>query len=122
MKFSTGLFDSLFGEKLTIEIPQPDGTAKKRVVTRRWLEKMEGEGKIHPVTAPVVKVHMLGLVNYTVEKMIVGDHIDQATYERFRDPETGDIYATTLYEDGKEVTYFLKKERWMELKEKLDRT
>ncbi len=46
MRFSTGLLDWLFGEKVTIDLP--DG--RKRTVTKRWWAEMERQGKVRPVT------------------------------------------------------------------------
>ena len=45
MQFSTGLLDWLFGEKITIELPN----GQKRVVTKRWWAEMERQGKVKPV-------------------------------------------------------------------------
>jgi hypothetical protein len=47
--FSVGFVDSLFGEKIEIEVPGPDGEVLKRTVTRKWWDQMVAEGKIGPV-------------------------------------------------------------------------
>lgn len=59
MKKSVGFWDSLFGERVTLEIPSPNGGIKKVEVTKKWLEKMEREGKMKPVSSPKVRVNIL---------------------------------------------------------------
>lgn len=43
---SLGFLDRLFGEKVTMEMQDPDGSTKTIVVTKKWLERMEAEGRI----------------------------------------------------------------------------
>ena len=50
--FSTGFFDSLFGEKVEIEIPGPAGETVKRTVTKKWWDQMIAEGKISRSVRP----------------------------------------------------------------------
>ena len=120
MKFSTGIFDSLFGEKITIELPGSDGQIIKRTVTRKWFEQMQTEGKVRPVAESMVRVHLLGPGGCTVQHWVVGRDLDLQTCEKFRDPETGDVYALTVFEQGKPKTYFLEKHLWDEAKAKMD--
>jgi len=48
---SLGLWDLLFGQRTSLQIPQKDGTVKEVQVTVRWLEKMVREGKITKMSA-----------------------------------------------------------------------
>lgn len=117
MKTSLGLFDRLFGEKKTLELPQSDGSIKKVTVSKKWFEKMKSEGKIQEAGF-VVTMHMLGIHKYEKEEWIVGQDIDEEVYSKFKD-SLGDIYGMRLYEEGKLQTYFLSKERWLEGKKEI---
>jgi len=46
MKFNTGFFDGLFGKKVTLQLPQDDGTTREVRVTKAWLEKMTEKGEL----------------------------------------------------------------------------
>jgi hypothetical protein len=46
MRYSTGLSDSLFGEKITLQGPDEKGTIVKLIVTKKWLEHAQGGSKI----------------------------------------------------------------------------
>lgn len=48
-KFSIGFLDSLFGEKIQIELPGPTGETVQRTVTKKWWDRMIAEGKIKRV-------------------------------------------------------------------------
>lgn len=45
MRYSTGLSDSLFGEKITLQGPDEKGNIVKLIVTKKWLEQAQGGGK-----------------------------------------------------------------------------
>src|SRR5260370_24389584 len=49
MQTSVGFWDAIFGRKVTMELPMPDGSIKRLEVTKRWLAEMEREGKLGPV-------------------------------------------------------------------------
>lgn len=51
MKTSIGFWDALFGEKITLEVPSPNGSVKKVEVTKKWLEQMKREGKMKQVSS-----------------------------------------------------------------------
>ena len=119
MRFSVGWWDELFGDRVTLEVPNTEGQTIKRQVTKKWLEKMEADGHIKP-SQPVVRVHLLGLSGKTVEHWLVGTDIDQETVDEFRDVATGDIYASTHLEKGKPQTFVIKKEEWETLRRKLN--
>jgi len=46
MRYSTGLSDSLFGEKITLQGPDEKGNIVKLIVTKKWLAQVQGGGKI----------------------------------------------------------------------------
>ena len=120
MKLAVGLWDYLFGEKVTIEIPDPPNELKKRKVTKKWLERMEHEGLMNKLEN-VVRVHMLHVLSgYTTQHWVIGEDIDAETVEKFRDSESDDIYAMTHYEQGEEQTHILRKHLWEESHRKLD--
>lgn len=112
MRFSTGLFDYLFGEKVTVEAPGDGGQIIRRKVTRRWLNKMEQEGKARKVEDQVVRVHHLATHGYEVEHWVVGRDVSIADVKRFRDHVTQEMYAMSMFEDGEPKMYFLTKEKW----------
>jgi hypothetical protein len=51
VKTSIGIWDALFGKRVTMEIPTPDGSVKKVEVTKKWLEQMESQGKMKQVSS-----------------------------------------------------------------------
>jgi hypothetical protein len=73
MKTSVGFWDALFGERVTLEIPLSNGGVKKVEVTKKWMEKMEREGKMKQVSFPTVKVNIL-------------DPMGGVTFDQFDDP------------------------------------
>lgn len=48
MQLSTGLWDSLLGKRMTLQLPRPDGPTRRVTVTEAWFKKMVAEGKIMP--------------------------------------------------------------------------
>lgn len=120
MRFNTGFFDSLFGEKVTLEIPGDDGRIIKRTVTKKWLEQMQRQGKMSPVSQPVVRAHVLSPSGYSVQNWVIGDDIPADTCERFRDSITGDIYVMSFFEAGTERTQVITKPLWEEARKMLD--
>ncbi|OLN32533.1 hypothetical protein [Desulfosporosinus metallidurans] len=45
MRFSTGLLDWLFGEKIILQGPDEKGKIVKCKVTKKWLEQAQGSGR-----------------------------------------------------------------------------
>ncbi len=119
MRFSTGLLDYLFGEKVTVEVPGDDGQVIRRRVTRKWLAKMEQDGKARRIEGDVVRVQHLATDGYQVEHWVVGRDVSADDVQRFRDPKTGEMYAMSMFEDGKPTTYLLSKDKWESAKSHL---
>ena len=46
MRFSTGLMDSLFGEKITLQGHDEKGNVVKCKVSKKWLEQAQGGGEV----------------------------------------------------------------------------
>jgi len=120
MQFSTGLLDSLFGEKLTVTLVGPDGQPMTRTVTKKWFEQLKASGMVELAAEGLVPVHMLGLGGYVLEHWKLGEDLDEETWKQFRDSETGAIYAMTHLEDGKPQTNILAHSMWVALKRDLD--
>ena len=49
MKTSINIWDALFGEKVIVFLPMPNGGVKEVKVTKKWMDQMIREGKIKPV-------------------------------------------------------------------------
>jgi len=121
MKFSIGLFDELFGERLEVEVPVSDGRVVKRSVTRKWFEKMQAQGRISGKGKPVIQVHMLEVVKgYYVTTWVIGEDISEETVAKFKDISTGVLYAMTSFKDGQPETHVMTKPFWDEARGQLD--
>lgn len=103
MKFNTGIFDAMFGEKMTIQIKQKNGIMKDVVVTKAWWEKMqkgeEGVFKVVKLGSPSVTAHILDLNNcVTQETWIAGTHIKLEDMEKCS--ENGSVFVLDYYDKG----------------------
>ena len=114
MRFSVGILDAFFGEKVVVEARQDDGTVKKTRVTKAWLERMETQGKLKTVAAPKdeVHVHLVGPDGLQHTSVIIGKDIPEQRYRSLVDPETGALYALKFYKNGKPETMIIKREVW----------
>jgi hypothetical protein len=110
MRFSVGIWDSLFGEKVSLEIPGHDGTIIRRQVTKRWLESMQQGGKMTQI--PSVRVHLIHPAGNRDLDWVIGTDVSQETVDRFRDSETGDLYAMTYFQAGEPKMTVLKRSFW----------
>ena len=97
---------------MSLEVPTSDGQIRRRTVTRRCLEQMKREKKMQKVDGEVVRVHHLGLHGYYVEHCVIGQDISPDMAQRFRDPQTNEMYAASFMEKGEKKTYFLKRDKW----------
>jgi hypothetical protein len=140
MKTSVGFWDALFGERVALELPSPNGGVKKVEVTKKWLERMQREGKMKQVSSPPVKVNILDPMGgmsfeefddpadfldalgesrdeHRVEYWTIGEQVPQEQHDEFVDPDTKELYALTKYEDGKPSTYLIQKSMWEQARE-----
>lgn len=116
MKFSVSPFDEMFGERVELEIPGPNGIAK-RSVTKKWLEKMETEGKIAKSQTPVIQVHMLHpMRGYYVATWEIGNHVSAEVVEKLKDAASDALYAVTILRAGEPETHVIPKSAWDSLK------
>jgi len=119
MKFSTGFFDGIFGQKMMLRVPQDDGSEKEVRVTKAWFEKMESEGKLGvPETQyDSVPFHVIGPDGSRTRHLLVGVDISQERYEKLVDPTTGALYGLTVYEGGEPETSVVPKHIWQRAKD-----
>lgn len=119
-RFSTGIFDYLFGKRVSSSIVGADGQTRLLTVTEAWLKRKEDEDAIDPIDLQLVPVHMLGLSGYELISWVVGEDIEEEAWKQFRDPATGHLTAMTVLRDGAPRTYVMRKEEWFQLKDELD--
>lgn len=120
MRFSTGVLDSLFGQRVTVTLAGPNGEPITKTVTKQWLERLKASGLATPLGAGLVPVHMLGLDGYVRKHWKLGKDLDEETWRRFRDPKSGAVYAMTLLQAGQPETHLVPYAQWLELKRQLD--
>lgn len=143
MRTSVGLWDSLFGKKLTIAIPRPNGTIRKVKITQKWFHEMQRQGKITPMPASTVKVNVLDPMGgidlnatkdpseildavmqptefHQVETWTIGKDISQEQYQRFVDPDTQELYVLTTYENGQPSSHLVPRSLWQHGKQMMD--
>jgi diphthamide synthase (EF-2-diphthine--ammonia ligase) len=110
-----GAFDSLFGKKITVRIPNDKGEIVERKISKRLFGELEAQGIIKEIDA--VQAHILDpLKGYYVSNWIVGEDIDRESAMEFA-TESKDIYVATAYENGEPRTVVMKKEVWEKQKE-----
>jgi hypothetical protein len=119
-QFAVGFLDSLFGEKLRIDLPGPNGAVRERTVTKKWFKKMQREQKIREVTEPVARAHVLSPAGYRIQHWVIGREIDRQQWERFRDADTGDLYVLLSFEAGEPRQHVLARQLWEEAKIQMD--
>jgi hypothetical protein len=121
MKTAVGFWDSLFGERITVELPLPDGTIRSVRVTKKWLQDLEGRKLARNVTATTVRVNILDPLgrlhsndasDVRIEYHVIGKTISEEQYAQFVDSETKELYAIVSYEDGKPPRFFLERALW----------
>lgn len=106
MNFSDGFLDSLFGEKITLELPDGNGGIIKREVTKKWFNKMVAEGKL----SKAVCVNILNsIAGERKEEWMVNEHIDYDTYNRFI-PDDDELFILEYYEGEEQKSMIVKRE------------
>lgn len=114
MKFSLGIWDGIFGDKVVLEIPDKTGNIIKQTVTKKWLDKMESEGKISMKHEPTICVHLLDPLKSgpTTDYWTIGKNIDQDMVDKFRDKATNAVYVIIAYQAGSPSTMIVTKKIW----------
>jgi len=120
MRHAVGFFDSLFGKKVEVILPQDAGPPERHTVTMQWLNRMAADRKMQRADPSTVFVHMLGLAGYEIEFWRIGAELDQESYDQFYDPETAAVYAMRHFKAGEPVTHLLAKPQWFAMKKQLD--
>lgn len=99
MSVSVGFWDSLFGDKVTLELPDGKGGIVKRQVTKKWLDKMVAEGQI----SKAIKVNIFNSINgVRKEEWMVNEDIDYQTYSRFTQYDD-ELFFIEFYDDEAEL-------------------
>ena len=109
-----GLFDSLFGKKVTLNLKDNAGNPIQRVVSAKQLEQWKAEGKISVL--PTIRVHILDPMGSRTAEWQIGKDIPEAIVAKSKDPATGDLYAMTVYEAGVPKTSVIPKAYWLKAK------
>lgn len=105
-----GLFDSLFGKKVTLEIPDQDGNIVKRKISKKMFDEMIAKGELHP--SDTVKAHILDPnQGYYSADWVVGQDISEEHVEKFATPSS-EIYVVVAYERGEPNVMITTKEIW----------
>lgn len=105
-----GIFDFLRGNKVTIELPTPDGKTVKKTISKAEYEKLIASGKIRPLDT--VEAHILDpMKGYYTETWVVDEDIGRETAEEFATP-SGELFVMYAYENGEPQIMVAKKEVW----------
>ena len=113
-----GLFGSIFGKKVVLEGRDEAGNPYKKKVSESQLEQWEKQGKIEKLEA--VTVHMLDPNGSYTTDWIVGKDIPVDIAEKARNPETNDLYAITVYREGRPETSVVVYDTWLKMKAAMD--
>jgi hypothetical protein len=110
MSLSLGFWDSMFGEKITIELPDENGGVFKRQVTKKWLEKMLSEGKIStPVTVNILNA----ITGKREEEWMVNEQINYQTYKTFTKSDDVLFILESYDDDGKLNSTIVKRDLYL---------
>ena len=144
MRTSVGIWDAIFGNKVIIELPMPNGGVKRIRATERWVAEMQRQGRMKPVGGQTVKVHILDAAGglgdllglspeesrdvgvpdapdvYRVEEWVIGRDISAEQYDELKDPKTGELFALISMKDGERRPFCLPRDRWLEAKRAMD--
>lgn len=113
MPFSVGILDTLFGQRLTLEIPDSQGNIVRRSVTKKWYELVRNGNKLNDTEPQVIKVHLLDMIKgYQIVHWVIDDDIDKNTALRFQDETTGELYAIFYFDTDQPKTEITNKKAW----------
>ncbi len=109
-----GLWDSVFGKKITIQGRDKNGEPIETKVSAKQFSKWEQEGALSKVD--VVEVHVLDPKGSYTTQWKIGEDIPVDVVLKFKNPATNGIYALTVYEAGQPKTSVLQHAKWLEIK------
>lgn len=109
-----GLWDSLFGKKVTIQGQDENGNPFETKVSEKQFREWERDGLLS--TKEVVEVHVLDPKGSYTAHWKIGEDISADIVEKFKNPATNKLYALTVYKAGKPETSVLPHAKWLEVK------
>lgn len=119
MAFDMGPLDRMFGERVDVEVPGPDGQVRRVSVTKKWLAEQERLGTMSKVT-DVVQVHVADpFRGCYVAVWKIGQDVDADTVKRRLDTETQALYAIVAYKQGKPQWALCDRGTWTQAQQKL---
>lgn len=113
-----GLWDALFGKKVTIQGQDQAGNPFSQNIPERQFNEWKAQGKLSKVE--LVDVHVLDPKGNYTARWEVGKDISADIVQKARDPESNALYAMTSYEAGEPKTIVCLKKQWLELKQQFD--
>jgi hypothetical protein len=128
MQFDVGLWDRLFGAKITVGIPGPGGSRKVRV-SAKWLAKMQAEGKISETQGEFVTAHILdpmgatgpgGSLSYRTETWTIGTDVPREIVREFADPVSHELFVLVQWKDGSPHSSAVARSLWQQAKAAFD--
>ncbi len=109
-----GIFNSLFGKKVTIQGHDENGNSFERTVSEKQFHEWEKEGLLS--TQEVIEVHVLDPKGSYTAHWKIGEDIPVEVVEKFKNLATNKLYALTVYEAGRPKTSVLPHAKWLEVK------
>ncbi len=109
-----GLWDSLFGKKVTIQGQDENGNQFKKHASERQFKEWERDDLISK--QEVVEVHVLDPKGSYAVHWKIGEDIPSDVVNKFKNPATNKLYALTMYEAGNPKTIVLPHAKWLEAK------
>lgn len=109
-----GLWDSLFGKKVTIQGQDENGNPFEKQVSEKQFREWERDGLLSK--QEVVEVHVLDPKGSYTAHWKIGEDIPADVVEKFKNPATNKLYALTVYEAGNPKTSVLPHAKWLEIK------
>ena len=109
-----GLWDSLFGQKVTIQARDENGKPFETKVSEKQFKKWEQEGLLSKTE--VVEVHVLDPKGSYTTHWKIGEDVPAEVVEKFKNPVTNKLYALTVYEAGEPKTSVVQHAKWQQIK------
>lgn len=119
MRTSVSCFDALFGRKVTAKATDSRGRSYRICVTEKWLEKSLAEKRVGQAPENSIALFLHGPDDEKLTTLKIGEEIDHATVEGFRDKQTGALYGLFYFEGGHERTFLVQREQYIESKQRL---
>ena len=82
MNLSVGLIDRLLGERVTLNVPRPDGEIVERQV-KKLRRKMEAEQRMSQVQENVVFVRILDPTGDSLQRWTIGEDFESEIVDQW---------------------------------------